>query len=120
MTMAGAATSVLSAIRSIKSIGEIWTDDSISTGEKFTKTLGALVGLLPIAIGLFNKEKIAVMSDTAAKLLGIPADYAKAASGAAAVWPLLVFVAIAAAVAAAAYLIIKSFTAEADAMKASE
>lgn len=113
------------AINGIKNIGRIWNDEDLSAGEKLLQTMMSLGTILPIVTTLLNKEKIAQLGGAAARMLGITATVTqttaegasipvKIASGNAgwyALGPLLLFVAIAAAVAAALYLLISGISA---------
>ncbi len=124
VAVGSAAMQTAMAVNAIKSIGNIWSKDDISTGEKLLQTLMSLSMILPVIrtltdattrsklaeaastmyynaayAGTIVLEKLGIVTKTAATA----ADYAKAASGWAALGPALVFVAIAAAVIAALY-----------------
>ena len=109
------------SINAIKNLGNIWSNEDLSTGEKMLQTMTALGTLIPTLTSLtkmLNAEKLkatglSILEATAqaganvAKALGIHIDYAKGASGWAALGPALLFVAIAATVVAALYGIYK-------------
>lgn len=113
------------AINGIKNIGKIWDDKDLSNGEKLLQTMMSLGTILPVVTTLLNKEKIVQLGVAAARLLGITSIHGestahlasvgpKIAAGEAgwfALGPLLLFVAIAAAVAAALYLLISGISA---------
>ena len=107
--MASAAMQVSMAFNAITNLGRIWDNEDLSTGEKIIQTMTAMGTLIP---ALVSAKKILTLQNlkegasslyvamqqkgaTAAKLLGIPVDYAKGASGWAALGPALVFVGIA-------------------------
>ena len=112
--MASAAMQVSMAFNAITNIGNIWNNEDLSTGEKVLQTMTAMGTLIPTLITLKKmltlqniKEGASALYDamqqkgaTAAKLLGIPVDYAKGASGWAALGPALVFVGVAAVITA--------------------
>lgn len=109
-TIGGAMMSLTMALNAIKSIGNIWSNDDISTGEKLLQTMMSLSMILPIVTTLLNKEKIMQLSAAAARLLGmkftventaaeagsIPVKIASGTAGYFALGPLLIFVGIAA------------------------
>lgn len=109
-TIGGAMMQLTMALNAIKSIGSIWSNEDISTGEKLLQTMMSLSMILPIVTTLLNKEKIMQLSAAAARLLGIeftvketaaeagsiPIKIASGEAGYFALGPLLIFVGIAA------------------------
>lgn len=108
-TIGGAMMQLTMALNAIKSIGSIWSNEDISTGEKLLQTMMSLSMILPIVTTLLNKEKIMQLSAAAARLLGmeftvketaaeagsIPVKMASGTAGYFALGPLLIFVGIA-------------------------
>lgn len=111
VTLGGAAMQLGMAINSLKSLGNIWSDEDISLGEKLLQTMMSLSMILPVITTLTNAEKIAELSAAAAKLLNmkftagvakeeaglIPIKIASGEAGYFALGPLVAFVAIAGA-----------------------
>ena len=109
-TIGGAMMQFTMALNAIKSIGSIWSNDDISTGEKLLQTMMSLSMILPIVTTLLNKEKIMQLSGAAARLMGIksitgetaaeagsiPIKIGSGEAGYFALGPLLIFVGIAA------------------------
>lgn len=110
-TLGGAAMQLGMAINSLKSLGNIWSNEDISLGEKLLQTMMSLSMILPVITTLTNTEKIAELSAAAAKLLNmkftagvakeeaglIPIKIASGEAGYFALGPLVAFVAIAGA-----------------------
>ena len=119
LTLIGSsAMQVSMAINGIKRIGSIWNNDDLSAGEKLLQTMTSLSMILPVLTTLTNKQKLATMSATAAQTLqtlaeklSIPVKIASGAAGWAALGPLLLFVAIAAAAIALIFALVKGIQA---------
>ena len=98
--------SVASAMNAVKNIGNIWSDEDLSAGEKVLQTLMSMSTMLPLVTSAVNLSKMAWVQEAAVKLgIKVPADEAAAASGWAALGPGLLFVGIAAAIVGAIMLI---------------
>ena len=116
------AMSVSMALNAIKNLGNIWSNEDASTGEKIIQTLTAMGMLLPAINSLLSEQNIrwmkntgqmalnaltkkaattATAENTGAEAASIPVKYASGTAGWAALGPMLMFVAIAAAVVAA-------------------
>lgn len=122
INMSSALMQFAMAANAIKTIGNIWSDENLSTGEKLLQTLTSLSMVLPAVSLLFDQQRLAKLGDSAATLLhmqavnadtaaegaSIPVKYASGAAGWAALGPISIFIAIAAAAIALIYGIVKA------------
>ena len=113
------------AINGLKNIGNIWSNEDLSTGEKLLQTMTSLSMILPVITMFTNKQRLAEISLAAAKLLHIggssgvtAAEWAEAAAkeGSAAatwslIWPIGVLMAAILALIAVIWLIVKAYQA---------
>ena len=89
-------TSVASAIMSIKSLGQIWSDDDATTGEKILTTMTTLGMVIPMLTRAFDAENIAklaglkldglTVAKTVAKVAGVKAEKIAHETNTAAIW----------------------------------
>lgn len=89
-------TSVASAIMSIKSLGQIWSDDDATIGEKILTTMTTLGMVIPMLTNAFGAENIAklaglkldglTVAKTVAKVAGVKAEKIAHETNTAAIW----------------------------------
>ena len=105
--VASAAMQTAMAINALKNIGNIWSDEDLSAGEKLLQTFMSLGQIIPLVTLFTDQSRLANLSDAAAKILGIGATTASTAAEAASipvkgasaaatwamVWPILALVA---------------------------
>lgn len=121
-SMVGFMSQVTMTANALKNIGNIWSNDNLTNGEKMLQTMTSLSMVLPTLITLLNKEKVSQLGGAAARILGwkatvmqttaegksIPVKIASGEAGWIALGPLLVFVGIIGAVVAGILLITKA------------
>ena len=130
-SMAGFMSQVAMTANALKNIGNIWSNDNLTDGEKMLQTITSLSMVLPTLITLLNKERVSQLGGAAARILGlkatvmqttaegksIPVKIASGEAGWIALGPLLLFVGIAAGAIALIYALSKAIETPAEKLK---
>ena len=78
--VAGAMWELYAAMNAFKNLGEVWSNEDLSTGEKIEQTLMNLAMIVPMVVGYFKtlsdvkgKDSIATIANTLAENLNAAA-----------------------------------------------